>query len=334
MYRCLDHESGGFFQYFRDDGAVYEATTRHLVSTARFVFTYAISARLLSETDEERAEYTEGVKHGLKALRGQHYDTSRGAYAWVVAVGEKGGGVTTLDGTNHCYGLAFVLLAYAQAAMAGVGEALGWMHETFKLMERRFWSDEYGRYADEASADWSVLQPYRGQNANMHATEALLACFEACGERRYLERALCVARHVACGSTLGAQCGPRGGLIWEHYTEEWRPDLEYNRGDRTNLFRPWGFQVGIGARRHALDNLRVPPMASHSRQVINSRVHVQCMHLPACASTCEKDTSIVTPEESKAILRRDRRTSSGDWFTEPSPPPRSRATTSNGPSSS
>ena len=33
-------------------------------------------------------------------------------------------------------------------------------------------------------------------------------------------------------------------LVWEHFGEGWAIDPDYNRGDRTNIFRPWGFQTG------------------------------------------------------------------------------------------
>jgi mannose/cellobiose epimerase-like protein (N-acyl-D-glucosamine 2-epimerase family) len=143
------------------------------------------------------------------------------------------------DATNHCYGLAFVLLAYAQAAMVGVAAAHEWIDETFDLMERRFWSPEYGLYADEATADWSRLAPYRGQNANMHACEALLAAFDATGQPRYLHRAEQLARNI----TL-RQAGLSDGLIWEHYHADWSVDWDYNKDDKTNTFRPWGYQPG------------------------------------------------------------------------------------------
>jgi hypothetical protein len=35
--RCVD-PSGGFFHFFLDDGTVYDRSTRHLVSSTRFVF--------------------------------------------------------------------------------------------------------------------------------------------------------------------------------------------------------------------------------------------------------------------------------------------------------
>jgi mannose/cellobiose epimerase-like protein (N-acyl-D-glucosamine 2-epimerase family) len=144
-----------------------------------------------------------------------------------------------VDGTNHCYGLAFVLLAYAHALQAGVSETREHLAETFDLMEHRFWSPPHGLYADEASADWAQLAPYRGQNANMHACEALLAAFEATGERRYLDRAVTVAHNV-----VERQAALANGLVWEHYHDDWSVDWDYNRGDKTNIFRPWGYQPG------------------------------------------------------------------------------------------
>src|SRR5947207_5252219 len=37
--------SGGFFHFFKDDGTVYDRQTRHLVSSARFVFNQATAFR-------------------------------------------------------------------------------------------------------------------------------------------------------------------------------------------------------------------------------------------------------------------------------------------------
>jgi mannose/cellobiose epimerase-like protein (N-acyl-D-glucosamine 2-epimerase family) len=105
-------------------------------------------------------------------------------------------------------------------------------------MERRFWEPAHGLYADEADADWR-LSPYRGQNANMHACEAWLAAYEATRDTRYLQRAQLLAANMA-----GRQAVLAGGLVWEHYHRDWSVDWDYNRGDRSNIFRPWGFQPG------------------------------------------------------------------------------------------
>jgi len=229
--RCID-ASGGMFHYFKDDGSVYDARHRHLVSSTRFVFTYAMAYRHFGDT-----AYLDGLRHAVRFLREVHREPGHGGYAWLLDW--QAGQRQVVDGTQHAYGLAFVLLAYAHAVMAGLDEARPWLDETFALMESRFWDAQAGLYADEASADWSVLSPYRGQNANMHACEALQAAFQATGELRYLQRACTVAFNIT--QRQAERCG---GLIWEHYDPQWQPDWRFNIDDPANLFRPWGYQPG------------------------------------------------------------------------------------------
>ncbi|WP_432722154.1 AGE family epimerase/isomerase [Jeongeupia wiesaeckerbachi] len=228
--RAIDR-AGGFFHFFRDDGSVYDAHTRHLVSSTRFVFNYAMAFRRFGDP-----AYLDAVKHGVAFLRDAHRDPASGGYAWQLQW--RDGVKTVDDATNHCYGLAFVLLAYSHALMAGVDEARGWLDETWDLMEARFWEPQHGLYADEASPDWH-LKPYRGQNANMHACEAMLAAFEATGETRYLDRAELLAHNICVRQAALAH-----GLMWEHYDADWQVDWDYNRDDKTNIFRPWGYQPG------------------------------------------------------------------------------------------
>jgi len=223
--------SGGFFHFFKDDGSVYDRQTRHLVSSTRFVVTNAMAFRRFGET-----RWQDAARHGLRFVREVHRDPASGGYAWLLSWNQ--GERRVIDATHHCYGLAFVLLAHAQALLAGVDEARAGVAETFELMEQHFWEPEHGLYADEATPDW-VLAPYRGQNANMHACEAMLAAFEATGERRYLARAATLADSVT--RRLAAQAG---GLVWEHYHADWSPDWDYNRHNKSNIFRPWGYQSG------------------------------------------------------------------------------------------
>ena len=228
---CID-ESGGFFHFFLDDGTIYDRSTRHLVSSTRFVFNYAMAYREFGDP-----AYLAAARHGVAFLRDAHRDSTTGGYAWQLAW--QDGKKSVIDADNHCYGLAFVLLAYAHALAAGIEEARAYMDETFALMEQRFWQADYGLYADQASADWSVLDPYRGQNANMHACEAMLAAFEASDDVRYLHRAETLAQNITvCQADLA------GGMIWEHYHADWTIDWNYNRDDKSNIFRPWGFQPG------------------------------------------------------------------------------------------
>ena len=224
--QCID-PAGGFFHYFKDDGTVYDRANRHLVSSTRFVFNYAMAAR-----EFDRSDYLDVARHGLAYLRDVHRDPASGAYAWTVLDGK------VLDGTRHAYGMAFVLLAYATALKAGIDEAAPWIDETWQLLEDRFWDAGAGLYRDEADSDWN-FSAYRGQNANMHLTEALLATFEATHDARYLDRALAVA-----DAMTRRQAAQAGGLVWEHYDQDWNIDWDYHRDDPKHLFRPWGFQPG------------------------------------------------------------------------------------------
>jgi mannose/cellobiose epimerase-like protein (N-acyl-D-glucosamine 2-epimerase family) len=228
--------SGGFFHCFNDDGTVCDRETRHLVSSARFVVNHAMAARHFG-----RPEWREATRHGLRFLRDAHRDADTGGYAWRVRWHGAGGNYgerEVLDATNHCDGLAFVLLAHAQALTAGIDDARLGLHETFGLMEQHFWEPAHGLYADEAGADWK-LAPYRGQDANMHACEAMLAAFEATGEGRFLDRAETLARSVTQRLARLAH-----GLVWEHYRLDWSVDWDEHRDDQRKLVRPWGFQPG------------------------------------------------------------------------------------------
>ncbi|KJR95605.1 AGE family epimerase/isomerase [Burkholderia pseudomallei] len=224
--------TGGFYHFFRDDGSVYDRTTRHLVSSCRFVFNHAMAYRHFG--DARDLAY---ARHGLRFLRDAHWDTEHEGYDWEIEW-RDGAKRATRDGTRHCYGLAFVLLAAAHAAMAGVEEAKPLIAHTFDLMEHRFWDRAAGLYADDATPNWTVSS-YRGQNANMHATEALLAAYEATGHLTYLDRAEKIATNI-----VQRQAALSQGLVWEHFHADWSVDWEYNKEDSSNIFRPWGFQPG------------------------------------------------------------------------------------------
>ena len=219
--------AGGFFQHFRDDGSIYDRRKRHLVSSTRFVFNYAMAARRFGGE-----QHLAWALHGLAFLEERHRQPS-GGYAWIL----DGHGVK--DATNHCYGLAFVMVAGATALLAGLEQGRALLGQAWDLLEAHFWDAEYGLYKDEASPDFAVVSPYRGQNANMHACEALLWAFEATGERRFLDRAALLADNVT-----RRQVALAGGLVWEHYRADWSVDWDYNRDDPKHLFRPWGFQPG------------------------------------------------------------------------------------------
>ena len=224
--------AGGFFQYFKDDGAIYDRRHRHLVSSTRFVFNYAMAAMAFAQDAALAKEYLDAARHGLRYLRDMHRNSKSGGYTWTIRDGQPE------DRTNHAYGVAFVLLAYSTALKAGISEAAAWMDETWQLLEQRYWDAEAGLYRDEADANWN-FSSYRGQNANMHLCEAMLAAYQASDDSRYLERALTLADHMT-----HRQAAKADGLVWEHYDSEWNVDWNYHRDNPKDLFRPWGYQPG------------------------------------------------------------------------------------------
>ena len=221
---CIDNETGGFFQHFKDDGSIYDFDTRHLVSSTRFIFNYSM-ASIHFDNDE----YIEAARHGIDYLRDSHLNKNTGGYAWTI---NAGGG---LFSSAEDYGK--FLLCMLNKGKYQNGQLI--KEETFDLMENHFWSKDHELYSDEISSDWSIVTNYRGQNANMHTCEALIQAFESTNEQKYLDRALLIAKNICI-----RQAGLADGLIWEHYDTNWQINWSYNKDTPDDLFRPWGFQVG------------------------------------------------------------------------------------------
>lgn len=224
--RVVD-SSGGYYQTFRDDGAVYDAPLRHLVSSTRFVWNYAMAARIY-----DSAEYRATALHGLQFLQARHRQ-SAGHYAWELYDGE------VRDGRAMTYGHAFVMLAASAALQAGIDEAKPVIEYIWQFLEEYFWQPEFNAYADERDATLSTLDSYRGQNANMHTCEALLAAYQATSNVNYLDRAYQLAHRFTVELV-----DEEHGLIWEHYDSGWHRDMHYNIDKPDDLFKPWGFQPG------------------------------------------------------------------------------------------
>jgi mannose/cellobiose epimerase-like protein (N-acyl-D-glucosamine 2-epimerase family) len=218
---------GGFYGCFLDDGECYDRGARQLVASARYVLNYATAYRLYGDP-----KYLEWAKWGLRFLQTAHKQPN-GHYAWRIE-----GGVVT-DHRVMAYGHAFVLLAAATCLQAGIQSALTTINDVFDFMETYFWDEAGGAYADERDATLKTLSPYRGQNANMHMCEALLAAWQATQETSFLDRAEQLAQRFAF--ELASQSD---GQIWEHYDTDWRVDMDYNIDRPNDRFKPWGFQPG------------------------------------------------------------------------------------------
>ncbi|MDG9670255.1 AGE family epimerase/isomerase [Hahella sp. CR1] len=227
-------ERGGYFQNYYDDGRVFAHGDKHLVSSCRMTFNFYQAHQFLdARNEEERAQWLAWAEHGLAYLREAHKRVDAPGYVWTFKDYQPA------DQRQYCYGYAFLILAFASAVSAGEESAREDLYAAWDLMEKHFWQPQQGLYADEISADWSQVSDYRGQNANMHACEAMIAAYEATSDSRFLARSIELAEKVVLA--LG---GKSDGLVWEHFTLGLDIDWDYNKDDPKNLYKPWGFQPG------------------------------------------------------------------------------------------
>jgi sulfoquinovose isomerase len=218
--------AGGFFDLDIAGQPRRDTAIRELVTTTRVVHCFAI-ARMLGRPGADAI-----IRHGLTALWDHHRDTVNGGYHWQFGPGA--------DGSKQAYGHAFVLLAASSAKMAGYAEADPILADVTAVLMERFWEARHGATAEEFTADWTPISSYRGQNANMHLTEALMAAYEATADARYLTMAEQIADLV-----IGRIARAHDWHVIEHFDAEWQPDLAYRGSD---MFRPFGTTPG-----HALE---------------------------------------------------------------------------------
>ncbi len=217
----------GFRLLHPGTGDHYTGGHRHLVATCRAIANFAVGILV-----DGPAWCREAVEHGIEFLREGHRGDDGG---YRLVVDEDG---DPIDRTRSAYGHAFVLLAYARASAADVADAETDLERTADLLAERF-HDEAGCLRSDLDADWNELEPYRGQNANMHACEAYLAAYEASDDDTYLDRAAAVASRITVD--LASETD---GLLWEHYTADWEHDFAYNEDEPHHQFRPPGYQPG------------------------------------------------------------------------------------------
>ena len=195
-----------------------------LHTTTRLVHSYALGL-LAGFRDGEAL-----IDQGLAYLWKHHRDPKEGGYFWAMEAGE------VQDNRKLAYGHVFVLLAASSAKLVAHPDADRLLADVTEVLETRFWEAGPGLYADEWTRDWQPFSNYRGMNANMHGTEALMAAFEATGETLYLSRA-----GQLFDFFLRQQAPRYGWQIPEHYDVAWRVDADY-AGDP--LFRPSGTTPG------------------------------------------------------------------------------------------
>jgi sulfoquinovose isomerase len=213
---------GGFFDL--DASGKPFGSLRQIHATARMVHCFAIGYLL------GRPGADDIVDHGMRYLWDGHRDQTHGGYCW--SLDDDG----LKDDSKQAYGHAFVLLAAADAKHLGHPLADKMLADITEVINTRFWEDVHGAVSEEYARDWSKITDYRGQNSNMHLTEALMAAFEATGNRDYLTKAERIASLI-----IGRHAAALDYVVAEHFDSSWELDRSYKGSD---MFRPAGTTPG------------------------------------------------------------------------------------------
>ena len=186
------------------------------------------------------------VDHGMQFLWNGHRDQKHGGYCW--SLDDNG----YKDDSKQAYGHAFVLLAAADAKVLGHPLADKLLADITEVIETRFWEEQHGAMSEEYARDWSKITGYRGQNSNMHTTEALMAAFEATGDTKYLNMAeriasLIIKRHAAAldyvvAEHFDAELEPRQDLQGLRHVPPGRHDAR----PLARMVTPSGAALGAG----------------------------------------------------------------------------------------
>ncbi|ODT79753.1 MAG: mannose-6-phosphate isomerase [Pelagibacterium sp. SCN 64-44] len=216
---------GGFFE-LSDDGLPLapDNATRQIHVTTRMVHCFTIGSLI------GRPGSDEIVDHGMQYIWNNHRDQRHGGYVW--SLDDHG----FQDASKQAYGHAFVLLAASSAKLLGHPLADKMMADVTEVIEEHFWDEKAGAVREEFAQDWSPVSDYRGQNSNMHLTEALMAAYEASGKRTYLEKATRIADLIIRRNAVALDY-----RVAEHFDGRWALDKDYLGSE---MFRPSGTTPG------------------------------------------------------------------------------------------
>jgi sulfoquinovose isomerase len=221
---AMDRDGGGFW-WLGERGEPRPEQGKPLWLTARLTHGFALGSLL------GRPGSAALVEHGLAALRsGPFRDQAHGGWFWSIGA--------SADATKQAYGHAFVLLAASTATLAGF-DGRGVLDDALQLLLDRFWDEEAGMFVETWDRSFERLDPYRGQNANMHLVEALLAAAEATADTALVSRAERIAARLIREVTAARQW-----RLPEHFDADWRVDPRYNEDDPEHPFRPFGSSIG------------------------------------------------------------------------------------------
>jgi mannose/cellobiose epimerase-like protein (N-acyl-D-glucosamine 2-epimerase family) len=218
----------GGFGWLGDDGTVDPAQPCPLYINARMTHVFALAhLQGVAGTDSLAAS-------GIAAFTSRYTDRANGG--WFTATDRSG---RVIDSAKANYAHAHVLLAGASATAAGIPGSAAVLAAAAAAIERHFWSDAEGCAVEGWNADFTVSEPYRGANSNMHSVEAYLAAGDVTGDAVWPARAASIAARL-----IDRDARANSWRIPEHYDAQWRPLLDYNIDRPGDQFRPYGTTPG------------------------------------------------------------------------------------------
>ena len=219
---------GGSSYYLGDDGTPWTERPRETWITSRMAHVYSIGALLGHENSGNLADAA------IKGLRGELHDKDHGGYY----AGRNSDG--SIMETKQCYAHAFVMLAASSALLAKRKGAEELLSDAIAIYDKYFWNEEEGLSCDTWNTEFTHLDSYRGLNANMHTVEAFLAVSDVTGDEKYRVRAGRIIRKVRVWAE------GNNYRIPEHYSSTWVPDLDCNKDNPADPFKPYGATPGHG----------------------------------------------------------------------------------------
>lgn len=218
----------GSSYYLGDDGTPWKDRNRETWITSRMLHVYSIGTMLGDKGGKTLAE------SALKGLKGALKDTEHGGwYSGLRADGE-------ILPNKQCYAHAFVILSASSAMLAKIDGAEELLKEALELFDLRFWDEKEKLCVDTWNTEFTVLDDYRGLNANMHTVEAFLAVADVLSDEKYRQRAGGIIEHVI------KWFSENSFRIPEHFTKDWKEDLECNKEQPADQFKPYGATPGHG----------------------------------------------------------------------------------------
>jgi mannose-6-phosphate isomerase len=243
----LDTKYGGFVEELKQDGSPSDVGFKRVRVQSRQLYSFSIAALLGWNKDagaiaDRGYEY---LKKTCKAVNGR----------WVRRIARDG---SVLDANMDLYDTAFIVLGFVTYhRLSGKREPLDLIENTIQWVNEDLSTLSKKGYR-QSVVDKDVLR----QNPNMHWFEAMLFCYEATKDQRYLDEAKKIYR-LASENLIDSKTG----VLRELFDNQWKPIRE----DGKILVEPghhyeWTWLLNRAGRHFAVDQALIPKVSGFADQ--------------------------------------------------------------------